>query len=262
MGLHLKIQYLYMIFLKKKIIDKKLTNKASDGTVILDFSYGIAGNTNSGCTVDIYSNSTGTYNTNRGVYGYNPYPLHPDTNQYLIRGYGKPYHNYYYNSLILQASNNSAAYNYRPTCSAISIEYEFKPNVTYEISLETIFNDNRKLTETKHSEGFPTVNVYLNGSPILSSIDKACEKDIFLTATPRNYVRSYTLEDNIIKVRTLQFKFSPTEEKKALIIFLLPKLSDSRSTAVPINNYTMLLPTVTIKELPFDPSINITGGRR
>lgn len=247
---------------EKKIDNKKTTRKLSDGTVVLDFSYGISGNTNSGCTVDVYSSSTGTYNTNRGVYGYYPYSLHPDKNQYLIRGYGKPHHNYYYNSLILQTSNNSFTYNHRPSCSAISIEYEFKPNITYEISLLTHFVDNRKLTESKHSEGFPSVNVYLSDSPILSSIDKACEKNIFRTAILTNYARSYTLEDNIIKDRTLQFKFSPTEEKKALIISLFPNVSDTRGTAVPISNYTMLLPTVTIKELPFDPSINITEGRR
>ena len=232
---------------------KNQTLKTSNETTVLNFNYGIGESTQSGCQVKKYKNDTEAYYTDQGVYGYNPFP---QNNGYLVRGYGTPHHNLYYNSLILQASNNSKAYYYQPTCSAISIEYKFEPNVTYEISLETFFNDNRKLTETKNSEGFPSVNVYLNDSPILSSIDKSCEKDIFRIVSSVNYLKSYTLEDNIIKNRTLKFKFSPTEEKKALIISLLPKLSDSRATAGPVSNYTMVLPSVTIKELPFDSSIN------
>ncbi|WP_406843019.1 hypothetical protein [Flavobacterium soyae] len=257
---------------EKRIDNKKTTNKLSDGTMVFDFSYGIANKTNSGCTVDIYSNSSGTYYTNYGVYGYNPYPYNPVTNQYLIRGYGKPYHNYYYNSLILQTSNknnkgltprnNIIINDNLAKSSAMSIEYKFKPNITYEISLKTFFNDNRKLVENKQSEGFPTVNVHLSDSPLLSTIEKTCENDIIRIASLVNYTKSYTLEDNIIKDRIITYKFSPTEEKNALIISLVPKLGEDRSIEVPKSNYTMVLSTVTIKELPFDPSINSSGGRR
>lgn len=244
-----------------------ITNKSAEGTVVLNFSYGLAGNLNSGCSVDIYSNKSGTYTPNYGTYGYNPYPLYP--HQYLIRGYGKPYHNFYYSCLILRTSNKNiqitSRYNYTyndnlATMSSMSIEYHFKPNVTYEISLLTHFVDNRKLTESKHSEGFPSLIAELRDSPVLSNIEGACENNLRNWGYLVNYHRSYTLEDNTIKDRNITFKFSPTEQKNALIISLIPKLTEDRTVEAPYSDYTMLLPTVTIKELPFDPSINVSGG--
>ena len=256
---------------EKRIDHKKTTNKSSDGTFVFDFSYGISSNTNSGCDMDIYSSSSGTYYKNYGVYGYNPFPYNEVTKEYLIRGYGKPYHNYYYNSLILRTSNKNNQYLHPrygyilndniATTSAISIEYQFKPNVTYEISLLTRFVDNRKLTEDKKSEGFPSVIVELRDSPILSTIEEACENNLRNWSSLLNYKRSYTLEDSIIKDRIIIFKFSPTEQKNALIITLIPKLTEDRAIEAPYSNYTMLLPTINIKELPFDSSLNVSGGR-
>lgn len=255
---------------EKRIDYKKTTNKSSDGIFVFDFSYGIS-NKNSGCSIDIYSSSSGTYYKNYGVYGYNPFPYNPLTNEYLIRGYGKPYHNYYYNSLVFKTSNKNnqylhPRYNYIvndniATTSAMSIEYQFKPNITYEISLVTYFNDNRKLTEDKQSEGLPSVIVELRDSPILSTIDEACENNLRNWSSLVNYKRSYTLEDNVIKYRTITFKFSPTAQKNALVISLIPKSTESRAIEAPKSDYTMLLPTITIKELPFDPSINVNENR-
>lgn len=263
--------FIYDIPVHQTEISKDITAKTSEQSTILDFNYGMYNYTNSGCTIKRY-NGDKEYYTDAGVYGANPYP---QNNGYLIRGYGKPHHNIQYNSLILKTSNENFQYvNPRyntilnrnlATTSEMSIEYQFKPNITYEISLLTHFVDNRKLTEKKNSEGFPSLIVELRDSPILSTIEQACENDLQNWLYLANYHRSYTLENSIIKDRIITFKFSPTEQKNALIISLIPKLTEDRSKEAPKSSYTMLLPTITIKELPFDPSLNISedrGGRR
>jgi hypothetical protein len=67
---------------------------------VIHFDYGVTA-MNSGCTIQNIG-SGGPY-TYTGVYG----PIaQPQEDGYLVRGYGKPIHAQYYNSLILKAKNS------------------------------------------------------------------------------------------------------------------------------------------------------------
>lgn len=248
---------------------QKTTSKTSEQTTVLDFNYGIYDHTNSGCTIKRY-NGDKEYYTDAGVYGYNPYP---QVNGYLVRGYGTPNQNLYYGALVLHTTNKgiqtvdsrskTVINDNLSTIAAISIEFPFKANVTYEISLKTFFIDNRKMVENIQSSGYPTLNATLENSGILFGGNTSCENNYRPSGTLRNYIKSYTLEDNIIKDRVVTYKFSPTEAKSALIFTLLPERGQRGVDAkIPTSRYTMVLRSVTITEKPFDPSQNEVGGRR
>lgn len=254
----------------KEDITYKTTSKTSEQSTFINFDYGIADSTKSGCTFDKYNQSSGTYTTtDAGVYGHNPAP---QDNGYLVRGYGVPYHNQYYNALILQTTNkaikrtdtrtNVTINDNLPTIAAISIEFPFKANVTYEISLKTLFIDNNLLIGTVASNGYPTLHAALQDSGILFGGITTCEKTSRQSGIAENYIKSYTLENNIKKERIITYKFSPTEAKNALAFILRPHTGGRGvDVKIPTNNYTMRLRTVTITEKPFDPSLNITGPR-
>lgn len=252
---------------------KQITSKTAEQSTLLNFNYGYYDYTNSGCTIKKYKNGTEEFYTDAGVYGPNPYPQ-PDG--YLVRGYGKPHHNSYYGSLVLFVSNKEGkrtdrgnrvtSYNINAG-SAVSIEYPFKANVSYEINLTVIFHDNRYLVDKKFSDGFPTVYAQLKDDGIIPlpnlrniNLDPCVREGVIgLDATDYiNNTRSYTLDSRGQIEKYINFKFSPTKEKKALLISLHPKIATfDNNSPFPINNYTMVLPYIKITEKPFDPSINV-----
>ncbi|WKL48124.1 hypothetical protein Q1W71_24630 [Flavobacterium pectinovorum] len=263
---------------------QKSTSKTSEQSVSLNFAYGIYDPTNSGCTIKKY-NGNKEYYTDAGVYGPNPYP---QANGYLVRGYGRAHQNQYYGSLVLFVGNKEekrtdsrggVRIENEKNGSAISIEYPFKANVTYEINIKATFYDNRYLLEKKFSDGFPTVYAQLkdNGIITLPNIrnqnQDPCErKDLNdldgYAKDYLNYTRSYTLDSRGQVQKNINFKFSPIKEKNALLISLHPKIGTINSELPAANNnYTMTLPLITITEKTFDPSINVyipesTGGGR
>ncbi|WP_264536849.1 hypothetical protein [Flavobacterium sp. N1736] len=257
---------------------QKTTSKTSEQSVSLNFAYGIYDPTNSGCTIKKY-NGNKEYYTDAGVYGPNPYP---QANGYLVRGYGRAHQNLYYGSLVLFVDNKVKKTNTRrgivdgndESGSAISIEYPFKPNITYEISIKATFYDNRYLVDKVFSSGFPTVFVQLKNDGIITLPNirnynqDFCDGKGIISLEAENYVnytRSYKLESQGAIQRTLVFKFSPTEEKKALLISVHPAKGEAGYGTIPINNYTMVMPLVKITEKPFDPALNVelpNDGRR
>ena len=151
--------------------------------------------------------------------------------------------------------------------SAISIEYPFKANTTYEILLQTYFNDNKSLVDNGKSNGFPTLYAQLKDSGLIIDGPEACETNnlIRILEINPNNLKSYTLNNSIKEDKTIIFKFSLTEEKKALLLALNPKTGESGvGSPIPNNSYTMILPMITITEKAFDPSIlvPIPPGRR
>ncbi|MDR6761614.1 hypothetical protein J2Y38_001823 [Flavobacterium sp. 2755] len=152
--------------------------------------------------------------------------------------------------------------------SAISIEYPFKANTTYEISLQTYFNDNILLVDKVNSNGFPTLYAQLKDSGLIIDGSEACETNniIRILEMNPNNLKSYTLNNSIKEDKTIIFKFSLTEEKKALLLALNPKTGENNGvgSSIPTNSYTMVLPMITITEKAFDPSIlvPIPPGRR
>lgn len=261
----------------KEDTTKMATSKTSEESVSINFGYGIGNPTNSGCTIKKYNNGN-SYYTDAGVYGSNPYTYpYPETTSYLVRGYGLPHLNTYYGSLIMFVSNKGKKIQNRygifhendESGSAISIEYPFKANITYEISLKVTFYDNRYLIDKVYSDGYPTIYVQLKNDGIIeipyvrSQTQDPCATEGInslneLAFDYVNYTRSYTPDSRAVIQRTLNFKFSPTEEKKALLISLHPAKSEPGYGApISTNNYTMVMPLVKITEEPFDPTLNI-----
>lgn len=243
-----------------------LTSKTEANSVTINFNYGITDYPNSGCTDERYDKYTGK-NYTVGVYG--PNPVNRDG--FLVRGYGKPYHNFAYNTLFLQASNKGYTTlttrglllndNLSKT-SAISIEYPFKANVSYDIEVKTYFRDNRYLIDNVHSSGFPSLYAHLRDTGIIAEGEAGCKDNLIPIVTEQNYIKPYTLDSPALITRNIIFKFSPLQAKNALIFALNPT-QGGRGTDVkiPTNSYTMALYSVKITEKPFDPSLNISTPR-
>jgi len=242
------------------------THRVSTQSVDIEFKLGY--DFKSGCTDQDLDYNDKWY-TNTSVYGPNPAI-------YAVRGYGKPKHITAFFTLALFASNKAvartnprtgAAYTAQePRGSAISIEYPFKANVTYEIAVKTLFRDNISVFQSpKRSNGFPTLYAELRTTPEMSGTYQDPCLGLGVVGiqgsypNPHMYTKSQTLANNIQEYKTFVFKFSPLEERKALKITLNPKEADSRGAVnlqVPESSYTMLLPLISITEKPFDPSIN------
>lgn len=247
---------------------KNSTSKTQENSVIINFNYGITDYPNSGCTDERYDGHTGK-NYTVGVYG----PNRVNRSGFLVRGYGKPYHNFQYNTLFLHASNKGYTTstsrgilindNLSKT-SAISIEYPFKANVSYDIEVETYFRDNRYLIDKVHSSGFPSLYAHLKNTGIIVEGEAGCEDKLVPLATEQNYIKSYTLDSPALITRSIIFKFSPLQAKNA-VIFTLNPTRGGRGTDVkiPTNDYTLALYSVKISEKPFDPVNNeVPPGRR
>lgn len=254
-----------------------LTSKTSEQSATINFNSGIGSSTKSGCTVKRYNNGN-SYYTDAGVFGSIPYTYpYPETTSYLVRGYGAAHLNPSYGSLVLFVGNKGVKlkttrgiiHNNQPNGSAISIEFPFKANITYEISLKVDFRDLRYLIDNTYSIGYPTLFAQLKDDGIiparsyLTQTQDPCDKEgvIGLQESSndyQNYTRSYTLDSRAVIERNITFRYSPTKEKKALLISLHPSLSVSGYEApIQTNDYIMRLPLVTITEKPFDPSLNI-----
>lgn len=257
-------------------------SKSSEESTFLNFHYGLYDPTKSGCTVTRYLDSGKSFETDQGVYGPNPYP---QTNGYLVRGFGVPHQNPYYGALVLIASNKGRKVNTRRGIveenqkrgAAISIEYPFKKNISYEITIRTKFHDNRYIIDKKYSDGFPTVYVQLKDDGIITlpnlrdqNLDPCEREDLNEIGQYGidNYKKSYTPDNGVEVIKDISFKFSPIIEKKALLVSLHPKMgNEGYGLPIPTNSYTMIVLSITITEKPFDPSLNAnipepTGGRR
>jgi len=252
-----------------------LTSKTSEQSVTMNFNYGIAGSTKSGCTITRYMQSGKTYETDAGVYGPNPAP---QNDGYLIRGYGVPHQNPSYGALALFVGNRGfktqdrrgVLHDNQQNGSAISIAYPFKPNITYEISITATFRDGRYLIDKVYSSGYPTMFVQLKNDGIITArsyrtqTEDPCDRegivsiDEYANDYP-NYTRSYTLDNQGEYVKKiLVFKFSPIQEKKALLISLRPTIGRAGYEApIPTNSHIVIIPSINITEKPFDQSLNI-----
>lgn len=258
---------------KTNDINGNIISKTFEQSTFLNFHYGVAASTKSGCTVTRYMESGKTYETDAGVYGPNPAP---QNNGYLVRGYGVPHQNTYYGALVLMAANKGAKRNTERGVwhenanrgAAISIEYPFKKNITYEIKIKTKFHDNLYSINKIRSSGYPTLYVQLKDDPIITSQNlrnqnqDPCKKedlnDVGRYGSIDNYKKSYSPDSNIETIKDVTFQFSPIDEKKALVLSLHPTIGiEGYGLPIPTNSFTLILLSVTITEKPFDTSLNI-----
>lgn len=261
----------------KEVTPKKITSKTTEQSVNIYFDYPPTGPSNSGCTIKRYNNGN-SYYTDSGVYGTNPFPYPTSEGKSsLVRGFKLPHQNLYYQSLVLIASNREEKVEQPRGIwnknvqrgTALSIEYPFQPNTTYEILLQVCFYDNVHIADKTYSTGYPTIYAQLKNSGVIDVInyrdpilrDPCSNEGIndlnYSDYSFENYTRSYTLDSRAIIWRYLTFKFSPTQAKNALLISLHPAIGqEGYGAAIPKNSYTMVLPLVKITPKEFDPSIN------
>lgn len=252
--------------IKKKMTENESTAKmsATSFPINIHFDYGIT-ETNGGCSINCYG----------------PIPQIQEQG-FIVRGYGQPKHNASYNSLVLRAQNKGIVYyspiegqlinDNSPYESAISIEYPFQAYLTYEIRVKTFFFDNRKNIDNVYSSGFPTLHVCLRDDATIPG-ENPCLADgqlgRWITENGYIYNKSITLDSHALISRTFVYNFSPITSKSALLLRLEPYTNPNRGPGVPIplNDYTMSLPLITVIAKPFDPSHNVpprggSGGPR
>jgi hypothetical protein len=247
--------------------------------VKIDFNYGNA-HFDGGCAIQSISGDDIVLR--RNVYG--PSPVRKDDG-FIVRGFRTPAHSFHYGCMVMftdnivvnsdrQTRDGNAIQTSKSTGAAISVEYPFLANVTYQISVRTKFIDTRKLVDNVSSDGLPYLYVELKDSPVIPVKDDPCaDSGVILLGNTTvingrtyrdlnsKYYRFAQPESHAQMYRTFVFKFSPTENKNALVISLHPStVSETDRYKIAINRYIMLLPDIIIEQSEFDPSINTTPG--
>lgn len=263
-----------------KILDKNslaqsklssLTNKTE--TVVMDIPFvGKAQPSGGGCTVINIDNQATPHETT-AAFGPNPISYYGR----LIRGYGGPRMYWpYWPGLLLRAKNKPKTIISRgqslqvdnPFENAISIEFPFESNLTYEITISTSvwdevyrakhdeFSGNNHLYNVNQSEGFPTVAVELSSSPQISGNDPCAERPVVGNGlASANYYKKQKAEMTTspsYEKKTFIFNFSITNPKSALLLYFLPQKSENQY--IPENDFDMYIENIKIVQKPFDPT--------
>lgn len=248
-----------------------LTNKTE--TVVMNMSFiNKIQPPDGGCTVINFDNQANPHYTT-AAFGPNPISYYGR----LMRGYGGP-RMYYLNwqGLRLLAKNKPKTIVSRgqslqvdnPFENAISIEFPFESNLTYEITISTSiwddiyrakhdeFSGNDHLYNVNQSEGFPTVAVELSSSPQISGNDPCAERPVVGNGlVAANYYKKQKAEITVppsYEKKTFIFNFSVTDPKNALILYFLPHKSENQH--IPENDFTMFIGNIKIVQKPFDPT--------
>jgi hypothetical protein len=264
-----------------------VSNKSFDNVVMdLSFEKGII-NEGSGCSFEYMISPNGSTYTSTACYGPNPV----DQNGYLIRGYGKPMRasamrGNPWRGVKLEAKNkpkeiingghtelaNSERSN------AISIEFPFQANVTYEITLSTRLTDYIKVIKSPSglgntpiadqydidkSEAFPTIDLQLVETPVIPGNDPCSNTPVVPSQflAPPNYTRKQKAEKSTEwahEEKTFTFYFSTKENKQAMLIKFLPEISNGRNPSyVPESYFWLDIRNIKIVQKPFDASYYI-----
>ncbi|MEN4761517.1 hypothetical protein ABEG63_14350 [Chryseobacterium sp. C39-AII1] len=280
----------------KEILTKKAKNsslsKSTNENVVMDLSFetGIISE-GGGCSFEYLSSLNSPAQTSTQCYG--PDPI--TQNGYLIRGYGKPrrasalrYDTWF--GVKLEAKNDSKVTINRgreelsniQESNAISIEFPFEANVTYEITLKTQLTDYVKVIKSPSSgmansvlaerykgidasEKFSSINLQLVDSPIIPGSDPCSTKPVVSSEFPgpANYGRMQKTEKTTFwasEDKDYTFYFSTREAKNALLIKFLPGISEDRNPSyAPRSWFWLDIRNIKIVQKPFNPSYIVNG---
>lgn len=154
-----------------------------------------------------------------------------------------------------------------PISAAISIEYPFQPNTTYEITINALVNDvitqlEDRYDDIKQSEAFSTIAVELKESPEIPGVDPCAKRPVVGNglASGNHYKRQKTEKPPTpyYALKTFVFNFSIIEEKKALIIYVLPELGEH--PYIPRSIFNIDIRNIKIVQKPFDPTYYVKGS--
>lgn len=245
-----------------------LTNKT--GTIVMDLSF--AGRTinpdNGGCSFQVTHDGVNFYDSTSA---FGPNPL--NHGNYIIRGYGKPRKSIDWDGLRFEAWNRPKIIVSRgqtmtvndPLSNAISIEFPFQSNLTYEITIDTNIND--QIYEAKHnqyswddkfynvnqSQSFATVALELTDSPQIRGNDPCAARPVVNNSFVSRY---YKKQQAVIATtpsyeqKIFTYNFSLITNQNALILYFLPELNQN----IPESHYFMNIQNIKIVQKPFDPT--------
>lgn len=263
---------------EKKALKLSKTNllTAKTETVLMDMTFlDKIQPSNGGCTITNIDNQGNPHETT-AAFGPNPLSYFG----YQIRGYGAP-RMYWgvWNGLRFEAKNRSKTIISRghsiqvddPLSNAISIEFPFEENFTYEITIEaTIYdeiyiakhdqsNGNDHLYEANQSESFPKVAIELKDSPQIPGNDPCAKYPArpvvgngFASANNYKSQKAEIIVHPSYEKKTFVFNFSTKSSKNALLLYFLPQLSENQH--IPESSFSMYIGNIKIVRKTFDPS--------
>lgn len=197
---------------------------------------------------------------------------------YTFRGYGKPRTDgFNWKGIRFQAGNRPATVLSSRGQSrlvndlfenALSIEFPFESNATYEIILDTIIEDfiyteqhdqydqNDDYHGLQQSQAFPTLAVELANTPeIYGSAPCAGRPVLNNRFISENYYKTQKVEITVppsYEKKTFVFNFSTTESKAAFLIYYLPERGSD--PYIPESSFKMNLTGIKIIKKAFDPT--------
>lgn len=202
---------------------------------------------------------------------------------YTFRGYGKPRTDgFNWKGIRFQAGNRPKTIINRgqshlvndPFENALSIEFPFESNVTYEITLNTTIEDfiyqeqhdqydqNDDYHGLQQSQSFPTVAVQLANTPEIAGDAPCAGRPVVGNGlASANYYKRQKAEITVppsYEQKTFVFNFSTQETKNAIIIYYLPEYGSN--PFIPESSFNMLLKGIKIIKKPYDPTHYIQGG--
>lgn len=238
---------------------------------------------NGGCTFEAFNNSEQYFYDSTSSFGPNPQYF----DGYMIRGYGNPRTSINYTGLRLHAenkgmnvvANGQQIWTNSPVSNAISIEYNFKANVTYEVSVtswiyDTIFrsknnqiNIDDDFYDIPQSETNPSVGIQLKSTPEISGVDACANRPMVATEflVNSNYYKSaeVALSNRAGQITNYTLNFSTLENKSSLQIYLLPKILLGRPPSQVLkSNFYMFIRNIKVVEKPYDPQYHVESPIR
>ncbi|MFN4363481.1 hypothetical protein [Chryseobacterium hispalense] len=251
--------------------------------VVIDLSFTDGTkNNNGGCTFKYIASASIDSNILESTACFGPNPIYQ--NNYLIRGYGKPRRPMYGENwwgVLLEAANKGKIVINRgqtelindDTSKAISIEYTFEKNATYQVILTTeikdyiyitkndIYNSNDDIFDIDQSEAFPTIVVELKSTPDIAGNDPCSDRptvpDVF-TSEPNYYKKQKAEINNRFKEqKEFVYNFSTLESRNGLLIYFLPEKAERNPSHVPQSDFRMDLKHVKVIKKAYDPAYYI-----
>lgn len=264
---------------KNELLSAKssIVNKGVE-TVLMDINISNLFNPeNGGCSFTDSGVSAGSTYKSTACFG--PIPL--QFLGYTVRGYGKPRTHYSYWAGIHMDSGNTpktvinrgkSLITNDPLSTALSIEFPFQANLTYEIALNFRIRDNianrsanqsAGIPASEFSEGNPTIAVELKDTPEIPG-DSPCSGRpvVGMSLSSANYYKTLKLDETYKNIKTVKFNFSTTAAKNAFLIYFLPELSENRASDYVSNSWHAgYITKIKITQKPYDPQYYIDDYR-
>lgn len=262
--------------LKKSNLKFSIANKSIATTTVMDLNLDkfLIQPSNGGCSFNVLG-VTGNSYVSTAAFGPTPISFF----NYIVRGYGKPKTSMTdWKGIRFLAGNQPKTVINRgqqilvddPFENAISIEFPFQANTTYEITLNTVIQDN--IYKEQHdqydqnnnyhglqkSQEFPTIALELANAPEISGNNPCGGRPVLGNGlVSANYFKRQKAEITVppsYEQKTFIFNFSITENKSALLFYFLPGKSGSVPQYIPESSFSMFLKNLKIVQKPFDPT--------